>query len=34
MPLLIFAIISTILGIYPKLVTDFLFPLIGSLLPL
>ena len=33
-PLLIFAILSTILGIYPKLVTDYLFPLIGGLLPL
>ncbi|MFB0543765.1 MAG: proton-conducting transporter membrane subunit [Candidatus Bathyarchaeia archaeon] len=31
-PLLILAVASVILGIYPKLVTDYLFPLIGSLI--
>jgi NADH-quinone oxidoreductase subunit M len=32
-PLLVFAILAVIIGIYPKLVTDFLLPMIGSLLP-
>jgi len=31
-PLLILAVVSVILGIYPKLITDYLFPLIGSLI--
>ena len=31
-PLLILAVASVILGIYPKLVTDYLFPFIGSLI--
>lgn len=33
-PLLVFAILAVIIGIYPKIVTDYLLPLIGSLLPL
>ena len=32
-PLLILAVISVILGVYPRLVTDYLFPLIGGLIP-
>jgi len=31
-PLLVLDIPSVILGIYPKLVTDFLFPIIGGLM--
>ena len=33
-PLLVFVLLAVIIGIYPKLVTDYLLPLIGSLLPL
>jgi len=33
-PLLVFALLAVIIGIYPKLVTDYLLPFIGSLLPL
>jgi len=29
---LVLAVVSVILGIYPKLVTDYLFPLLGSLI--
>jgi NADH:ubiquinone oxidoreductase subunit 4 (subunit M) len=32
-PLLVFAIITIVIGIYPKLVTDYVLPLIASLLP-
>ena len=32
-PLLILAVISVILGVYPRLITDYLFPLIGGLIP-
>jgi formate hydrogenlyase subunit 3/multisubunit Na+/H+ antiporter MnhD subunit len=32
-PLLVFAIITIVVGIYPKLVTDYILPLIASLLP-
>lgn len=33
-PLLIFATIAVIIGIYPRLVTDYLLPLVGNLLPI
>jgi NADH:ubiquinone oxidoreductase subunit 4 (subunit M) len=33
-PLLVFAVLAVFIGIYPKIVTDYLLPLIGSLLPL
>jgi len=33
-PLLVFATLAVILGIYPKLVTDYLLPLLRSVLPL
>jgi NADH:ubiquinone oxidoreductase subunit 4 (subunit M) len=31
-PLLVFAILAVIIGIYPKLVTDYLLPFLGSAL--
>jgi len=33
-PLLIFAILAVIIGIYPKLVTDYLLPLVSSFIPI
>jgi NADH-quinone oxidoreductase subunit M len=33
-PLLVFAVLAVFIGIYPKIVTDYLLPLIGSLLSL
>jgi NADH-quinone oxidoreductase subunit M len=32
-PLLVFAVLAVIIGIYPRLVTDYLLPLVGSMLP-
>jgi formate hydrogenlyase subunit 3/multisubunit Na+/H+ antiporter MnhD subunit len=32
-PLLVFAIITVVVGIYPKLVTDYILPIIASLMP-